>query len=257
MNGRVPRYQEIAQTLKERIHSGSLEPGHRLTNQRQLAREFGVTLMTFRQALSLLEREGLISRRHGRGTYVTTPTIDYDILQLQAFANDLRNLGESVETRVLSTEFVAADGSMAESLRLKPGEPVLVIERLRLVRRQPMSHQTSYLPEALGREVMKADLALHSLRSILRFKLGIEITRAHETVTAVRLRRREATPLGRPAGVPAFCSERVSFTKSDEPIVFDRVYIPSDHFRITRELRYESSQPSALSSQPGSVVAES
>ena len=243
MNGRVPRYQEIAQTLKERIHSGSLEPGHRLTNQRQLAREFGVTLMTFRQALSLLEREGLISRRHGRGTYVTTPTIDYDILQLQAFANDLRNLGESVETRVLSTGFEAADGSVAESLRLKPEESVLTIERLRLVRGQPMSHQTSFLPGALGEEVVRADLVVHSLRSILRFKLGIDITRASETVTAVRLKRHEAKALGRSVGVPAFCSERISFSVSDEPIVFDRVYVPGDHFRITRELRYDTREP--------------
>src|SRR3990172_10250368 len=105
MNGRTPRYHRIAVELREKIRSGVIEPGHRLSNQRQLAREFGVTLMTLRQALDLLEREGLITRRHGRGTYVTAPTIDYDILQLQAFANDLRNLGESVETRVLSPGF--------------------------------------------------------------------------------------------------------------------------------------------------------
>jgi GntR family transcriptional regulator len=240
---RPPRYHQIALDLKERIRSGELEPGHRLNNQRRLADEFGVTLMTLRQALDLLGREGLITRRHGRGTYVTTPTIDYDILQLQAFANDLRDLGESVETRVLSTRFVAADGTVAESLRLKPGESVLMIERLRLVRGQPMSHQTSFLPGALGEEVMRADLVVHSLRSILRFKLGIEITRAYETVTAVRLKRHEAEALGRSVGVPAFCSERISFSTSDEPIVFDRVYVPGDHFRITRELRYDTREP--------------
>ena len=57
MNGRVPRYHRIAESLRDRIHAGRLTPGTRLDNQRQLAKSFGVTLMTLRQALELLERE--------------------------------------------------------------------------------------------------------------------------------------------------------------------------------------------------------
>jgi len=52
---RVPRYHQIAQTLRERIATSGQGPGERLDNQRSLAREFGVTLMTLRQALDLLE----------------------------------------------------------------------------------------------------------------------------------------------------------------------------------------------------------
>src|SRR5512137_605798 len=64
---RVPRYHQIAQTLRERIVASGHGPGKRLDTQRSLAREFGVTLMTLRQALDLLERDGLIARRHGLG----------------------------------------------------------------------------------------------------------------------------------------------------------------------------------------------
>ena len=67
---RVPRYHQIAQTLRERIVAEGQGPGQRLDTQRHLAREFGVTLMTLRQALDLLERDGLIARRHGLGTFV-------------------------------------------------------------------------------------------------------------------------------------------------------------------------------------------
>src|SRR5262245_66543317 len=77
-------------------------PGTRLDNQRALAKSFGVTLMTLRQALELLEREHLITRRHGLGTFVAAPSIDYDILQLRRFAGDLSAKGEhrSEERRV-------------------------------------------------------------------------------------------------------------------------------------------------------------
>ncbi len=90
---RVPRYHRIAEALRERIRDGELTAGARLPNQRRLAHEFGVTLMTLRQALELLEREKLIDRRHGLGTFVAAPSIDYDILSLRRFAGDLTALG--------------------------------------------------------------------------------------------------------------------------------------------------------------------
>ena len=73
MKGRPPRYHQIAQSLRERMVSGQLAPGARLDNQRRLAQDFGVTLMTLRHALEVLERDGLIARRHGLGTFVLDP----------------------------------------------------------------------------------------------------------------------------------------------------------------------------------------
>jgi GntR family transcriptional regulator len=238
-HSRVPRYHRIAEALRERIRVGELASGARLDNQRQLAKSFGVTLMTLRQALELLEREHLITRRHGLGTFVAAPSIDYDILQLRRFAGDLSAKGEHVATRLLGTRFAAADRRVAEALRLAGRPRVLVIERLRLVDEHPMSLQRSFLPSPLGDEVIRADLALTPLHQVLEFKLGVVITRASETVSAVRLGRREARDLGCRAGEPAFESERVSYDTGGVPVVFDRVFIPGDRFRITRELHYE------------------
>lgn len=236
---RVPRYHRIAETLTDRIRRGELPPGARLENQRQLAKSFGVTLMTLRQALELLEREHLITRRHGLGTFVAAPSIDYDILQLRRFAGDLSAKGEHVATRLLGTRSAVADPRVAEALRLPARPRVLVLERLRLVDDHPMSLQRSFLPPAIGDEVVRADLALTPLHQVLEFKLGVVVTRASETVSAVRLGRREARELGCPAGAPAFESERISYDAGGAPVVFDRVFIPGDRFRITRELRYE------------------
>src|SRR4029453_19173584 len=97
---------------------------------------------------------------------------------------------------------------------------VLVLERLRLVDDHPMSLQRSFLPPPIGDEVIRADLALTPLHQVLEFKLGVVVTRASETVSAVRLGRREAGELGCPAGTPAFESERISYDASGAPVVF-------------------------------------
>lgn len=240
MNGWVPRYQQIADALRDRIRRGDLPPGARLDTQRTLARRFEVTLMTLRQALEVLEREQLIERRHGLGTFVAAPSIDYDILQLRRFAGDLSAQGEHVTTRVLGVRFVTADRAVASALHLVPRARILQLERLRLVGGRPMSLQRSLLPPRIGEEVAKADLGVTPLQEILEFKLGITIERATESVSAVRLGLRAARELGCRPGLAAFESERVSYDTSGEPVVFDHVFIPGDRFRITRELHYEA-----------------
>ena len=131
---------------------------------------------------------------------------------------------------------------------MKP-RPVAVsgVERLRLVDGHPMSLQRSFLPLGLGEAVLQADLTVTPLIQVLEFKLGVTIERARESVSAVRLGRREARELGCLAGVPAFESERVSYDAGGAPVVFDRVYIPGDRFRITRELHYDLSERGATS----------
>jgi GntR family transcriptional regulator len=237
----VPRYHQIAQTLRERIRSGDIEPGARLDNQRRLAEDFDVTLMTLRQALEVLEREGLITRRHGLGTFVALSPVDYDIINFRAFAGDLTAVGEDVSTRFLRNHFGPADSLAARELGLEAGARVFALERLRLVGGRPTSFQVSYLPATLGEEVVRADLAVTPLRQVLSFKLGIEITGARETVSAETLPARAARELGCAPGAPCFRSDRVSVDAESRPIVYDRVFIPGDRFRITRQLHYDRS----------------
>ncbi len=237
---RIPRYSRIAESLRGRILDGALPAGTRLDNQRRLAREFGVTLMTLRQALDVLEREKLIARRHGLGTFVASPSMDYDILHLRRLAGDLSALGEPVATRFVGSRFATAERRIAEALGLRGRSRVFVLERLRLLDHHPIGLQRSFLPPAVGEEVAKADLNVTPLRQVLEFKLGLAIARAGETISTIRLGRGEARELGCRSGLPAFFSERTSYTADGTPVVFDRVFIPGDRFRITRELTYDN-----------------
>jgi GntR family transcriptional regulator len=214
VKGRLPRYHRIAEELRERIRGGEWGPGAALPNQRRLAHAFGVTLMTLRQALELLERDHLITRRHGLGTFVAAPTIDYEILKLRRFAGELLPQDASVTTRALDARPAVVDRRASLALGLSPRACT----------------------------VLTSDLTETSLKQVLEFKLGLVIVRAREAVSAVRLGPREARELACTPGTPAFESERVSFDAAGQPVVFDRVFIPGDRFRITRDLHYDSAQ---------------
>jgi DNA-binding GntR family transcriptional regulator len=61
----------LADALRARVRAGALSPGDRLPSEPQLAQQLGVSRSSLRAAITLLEEEGVLSRRHGSGTYVT------------------------------------------------------------------------------------------------------------------------------------------------------------------------------------------
>ena len=89
---RQPKYLRIYADLRDRITSGRWPAGSSLPPQRDLAGEFGVSIMTLRQALQLLTDEGLVAARHGSGTYVAA-RYEYDLGHLRSFAADLAGQG--------------------------------------------------------------------------------------------------------------------------------------------------------------------
>ena len=69
----LPRYQQIVEDLLDRIERGDLAPGDRFPSERALSEEFEVNRRTLRNSLDVLERRGLVERRQGSGTFVTSP----------------------------------------------------------------------------------------------------------------------------------------------------------------------------------------
>lgn len=67
---KVPKYLQLAETLRAQLDSGELSPGDRLPSFTQLRRQHAATQSTIEKALELLERDGLITRSQYRGTFV-------------------------------------------------------------------------------------------------------------------------------------------------------------------------------------------
>lgn len=64
-------YEQVAETIREKILDGSFLPGSRLPSERDLAAQLGVSRPAVREAIGALQNEGLVATRHGSGTYVT------------------------------------------------------------------------------------------------------------------------------------------------------------------------------------------
>jgi GntR family transcriptional regulator len=81
--GKIPAYIQVAAALRRRVETGEWKPSERISTLEELEEEFQVARVTVRQALDLLEREGLVTRQQGRGTFVNEVIADKRWLELE------------------------------------------------------------------------------------------------------------------------------------------------------------------------------
>ena len=96
----LPAYKQIQSAIVKRLERGLLRPGDLVDSERELARIYGVSLMTARHALTALEREGMVVRRRGAGTFVAPPKIHFN--KLMSYTEQMSGRGLAVSSKMLS-----------------------------------------------------------------------------------------------------------------------------------------------------------
>src|ERR1700730_16376534 len=128
----VPLYFQLAQNMETAIRSGRLSSGSHLDNELELARQLGVSRPTVRRAIGLLANKGLVIRRHGIGTLVVPVRVRRPV-RLSSLYDDLKESGQTPDTRLLAIETVPAPAEVATALQLSTGTRVVHLARVRLV----------------------------------------------------------------------------------------------------------------------------
>jgi GntR family transcriptional regulator len=240
-----PLYSLVASRAEGLIVSGSWQEGARLPPERQLCRDFEVSRSTLRQALDELEARGLVSRHQGRGTFVTRPRLQLPIAGAFSISEAMRQNGMSISTRVIGVQVVDASRQLASELGCLPGDPLVLIERLRSGNGEPMVLDTAHPRESLFPGLADADLERRSLYEILRTDYGRGVAEARETIEPVILTPRECQLLGVPRNTTALLTRRISLDVDGEVLALGQVLLRGDRSRylFRRTIEASSDQP--------------
>src|SRR5215207_7272651 len=120
-----PRYQQIADRLREQILAGALPSGQRLPTEGELAREHAASRITVRAALQVLKQEGLIVTRQGLGSFVRPTRVRQVLARLEPLDDAVAEPGLAPTTRLLAYAFVRAPAAVAAALALPAAAEVL------------------------------------------------------------------------------------------------------------------------------------
>ena len=234
----IPYYAQLADILREIIQD-SLS-GNRtelLPSENELVVTYQVSRATVRQALNLLEREGLVHKVKGKGTYISKHRVRYPLTKLVPTTEDMQRRGWIAGVKVLSFEEIKTHSPITESLEIDPGDKVYELCRLRLGNDQPVGLQWAYLPVKICPGLIEYNLTT-SLTQVMEEVFGLVFWSAHEFLRARLPTSFEAQHLQIPTKLPVIYMERITFTPEGKPVEFLQSVWRSDkyeyEFSLTR-----------------------
>lgn len=231
MPGRRAKYLDIRHDLTGRIRLGEFVPGRPLPSQAVLSKEYGVALMTLRQALQCLQDDGLIVQMPGRGTFVTgapTPGLRY----LDSLVTELVNQGLPLSTQVLDKRVATIPAAEADLLGRARDTTGLRLERLRTLDSVPVVHQVSWVPEPWAEQLADVDFGSASLHGSLEARCRLTMGAADETLMACSPSRAAVRMIGMRGGRPVLVAQRVTFDEQGSPVVHDLATILDRTVRV-------------------------
>jgi GntR family transcriptional regulator len=231
-DGTVPRYAQVAERLREQIACGRLAEGQRLGGELELAREWGVSRITIRNALALLKREGLIVTRHGRGSFVRAPRVRQILGRLETLDDSLAEQGLASATRILDFRFGQPTAVARTALALPAGAEVLMVERVHLVAEEPLALVRMAIPAGIGAHFSRRDVEEHPLYELLPARLGIAIGAATQTLRAAAADAAGARALLLAERAPVLVCERVTHAEGGEPLIYTLFTYRADRFEF-------------------------
>lgn len=238
LHAATPLYIQIKDVLQAQIESGAFAVGDRLPSERELSEAYGVSRMTARQALQLLQQNGWTQRQVGKGTYVSRAQIDQELRELTSFTQDMTSRGLRAQSQVLRAELLAADAEVAGYLHASVGEQIVLLQRVRLADDKPIALETAHLLHRLCPGILSAhDFAIQSLYGALQEDHGLRLVWANQVIGARMPSRAERAALALAGRTPVLSLLRVTFDHEDRPIEFVRSCYHSERYQLRTVLR--------------------
>ncbi|MDB5415849.1 MAG: hypothetical protein JWR10_4184 [Rubritepida sp.] len=235
---RSPLYARAEADLRARIARGEWKPGEALPTEPALAASLGISQGTLRRALAGLERQRLIERRQGIGTYVAATTSERALFHFFR-AESIHGTPAMPTSMLHSLDTEDAQPQELRALKLPKGARVHRLTRQRFVNGAPSILEMIALPEALfpgftlpvGVELTD-ELYVH----YERFH-GVKIMRVEEKLSAVAAPIEIARMLKCEEKWPLLLIERIAFDVMDRPVERRRSWLETTQLRYAVELR--------------------
>lgn len=227
----TPLYEQLMDEIEKDIKTGIYQPGYKIMTETEMAKAYGVSLITVRKAVGLLMEKGLVVRKQGKGTFVTKPKFSRNMKQLQSFSEMCGQMGVKPGAKMLENRLIQADVKTAERLGIEPGSQVIFISRLRYADLEPVAIEKNYFPLKYA-FLLDAKFDDNSLFDFLSEKSGLKVASSEKLIELCRASSEEAELLDVKKGDYLLFVRSTAFDNKNEQIYAGVQIINGDRFSL-------------------------
>ena len=234
----TPLYLQLAESLRTMIRGGAVRVGEALPSERELSAMTRISRVTVRKAIDTLLREGLLSRRPGSGTYVST-RIEQPASLLAGFSADMANRGSRPGSIWIEKTIAPPTPEEVMTLAVAPGAMVVRIARVRTADDEPLAIERATVPASLLPPIEEIGDSLYAALD----RRGNRPVRGLQRLQSSLASPAEAQLLGIPVGAAILRIERRSYLATGAPVEFTRSAYRGDRYDFVTEVRDPSVRP--------------
>ena len=240
----TPLYHQLADLLENSISSGLYREKQKIPSESSLCETYGVSRITVRQALALLEQRELLYTVHGKGTFVKLPVINQQLFKIVKFSTVLQEQGLKGWTVVHAYhDTVKADEQTERIMDTRQFGPLSHLELVGIAQGVPIVYYSSLLRKETGSRMHQYALELaeqgepFSTFDILH-KAKIRVAKIHQTISASNAGREISAILEVPQRTAMIVLKTVTHDINNIPVEYKTGYYRGDKFlfELKREL---------------------
>jgi len=230
-----PLYIQLKNFLLKDIKE-NYKPGEIIPPEPKLEKLYNVSRITVRKAIEELEREKIVKKKQGKGTFVLEQKILYEANKIGSLTQRLSKQNHKLETSSIEFQIIEDEHYVKDLLSC---DKLLCIKRIRLLNNVPFASMRNYLDLTKVPDIEKK-FNIESLYTFLKNEYGIEFIHADETVEAYAPSKEEAMKLNIKDSTPLLYLQRLSLDKNNNPIEYSDIRIRADMYKHKISLREES-----------------
>jgi GntR family transcriptional regulator len=226
---------QLRDAISALIEEQGLQPGDQLPTEAELTRKFQISRPALREALKLLEQDGAIYVRHGKGRFVSAAAalqVERPITCFESVTDMMHKSGYRPTNKVLSISEEVASEEVQEALRLTPGSRAIRLERLRMQGDDVLVYCLDHIPRSIiSDRLYDIDWSGSLLDLLERHDMRPRMSTAIATSTMLPAEVSERNDL-HDFG-PALLITETAFTPTGVPVVFAKDYHRGSRFSFS------------------------
>ncbi|WP_409366758.1 GntR family transcriptional regulator [Lysinibacillus sp. 38-6] len=186
-NNPIPLHIQLRKIIEKNINQGIYKS--KIPSERELMEAYSVSRSTVREAVSHLVNDGIVEKRHGKGTYIARKPVHYWLGNLISTTKSIENMGMHPGTKLINHGIVTVPAEVKEAITLAQA---YLIKRVRYADDMPIAIETQYYPIEIGEKLAKLDIKSGTLYDLLEDEMSIQLHDADEVITSKPISKEDA-----------------------------------------------------------------